>query len=62
MGKTGLIKNVFYYIQKENKSAACFLNIRTDTLMPSLDQFVHYIMSKLSADTCYKKISCCFLH
>ena len=24
MGKTGLIKNVFYYIQKENKSAACF--------------------------------------
>ena len=25
MGKTGLIKNVFYYIQKENKSAACFL-------------------------------------
>ena len=26
MGKTGLIKNVFYYIQKENKSAACFLS------------------------------------
>lgn len=25
MGKTGLIKNVFYYIQKENKSAACFI-------------------------------------
>ena len=24
MGKTELIKNVFYYIQKENKSAACF--------------------------------------
>lgn len=24
MGKTGLIKNVFYYIQKENKSATCF--------------------------------------
>ena len=28
MGKTGLIKNIFYYIQKENKSVACFyLNI-----------------------------------
>ena len=24
MGKTGLIKNVFYYIKKENKSSACF--------------------------------------
>lgn len=24
MGKTGLIKNVFHHIQKENKSAACF--------------------------------------
>lgn len=24
MGKTGLIKNVFHYIQRENKSAACF--------------------------------------
>lgn len=37
MGKTGLIKNVFYYIQKENKSAACFyLDIFSTRIFRSL--------------------------
>ena len=37
-------------------TAVVFLNIRTNTLMTALQQFIHHIMPQLTANTCYKKL------
>ena len=57
-----LVRNIqgniqcFCYCGAVCHTTVIFLNIRSYTLMATLQQLVHHIMSKLTANTCYKKL------
>ena len=46
----------FCYCRAICYTAVVFLNIRTNTFMATLQQFIHHIMSQLTANACYKKL------